>query len=638
MYLSRVQYTRLLDAAVGVVVEEGVARLTARRVSGRAGMSSKTFYDLFADGEDCLLAVFDRAVGEWAAELAPAWAGEDEWAQRGRGEDEWVQRVRAALVVLLGSLERDPAPARVVFVDALGAGPRVLARRVEVLDRVAMLVDEGREGEGAEVAGGLPPMTAAAVVGAAFSMIHARLVGRGAEPGQDAEPERDAEPGQDASPLLGLLNDLMATVVLPYRGREAAARELSRPAPQLPVLPAPELAVLSVPPGRRDAPPIGPLGDFRLTVRRHAALSAVAELCGEGLEPCNREVRARAGIPYDGQASHLMMDLETQGLVENTRTGLLGTRKAWRMTDRGLALLDANRGGEVLIKQQAAAREQRGTRTFSSDRSRETPARGRNPRFGQQSPAGLKSPEGEDATQIAGPRPLGSTSPADFRLTVRTQMALVAVAEGSARGAYPSNLQVARQIGVSAKAAVSRMMARLQDQGLVENTHGRDTKGIEKAWRLTPRGQAVLDAHRPVRATRADDPAKVRGGKLVPKRGRPAAASRAASSGRGPIGGWPASPIAGLTRPESENFRLTVRTHGVLTAIAEHAGASNREVAVAADVRDEGQISKLLARLADRGLIYDTARAERGKPKAWRLTPPGEALLHANPAHQRQAA
>ena len=75
LYLSGLQYTRMLDAAVAVIARDGVKRLSASRVSARAGMSSKTFYDLFADGEDCFLAVFDRAVERLAGSAAPAWAG-----------------------------------------------------------------------------------------------------------------------------------------------------------------------------------------------------------------------------------------------------------------------------------------------------------------------------------------------------------------------------------------------------------------------------------------------------------------------------------------------------------------------------------------------------------------------------------
>ncbi len=73
VYLSRVQYTRMLDAALGVVADEGFRGISATRVSARAGMSTKTFYDLFANREDCFLAVFDRAVEELAAAVGPVW-------------------------------------------------------------------------------------------------------------------------------------------------------------------------------------------------------------------------------------------------------------------------------------------------------------------------------------------------------------------------------------------------------------------------------------------------------------------------------------------------------------------------------------------------------------------------------------
>jgi DNA-binding MarR family transcriptional regulator len=188
-------------------------------------------------------------------------------------------------------------------------------------------------------------------------------------------------------------------------------------------------------------------------------------------------------------------------------------------------------------------------------------------------------------------------------------------------------------MGVSDQGQVSRLMMRLSEQGLIENTRGH-TKGLEKAWRLTAHGEAVLDAHRGGRAPRTET---LRGGKLAVKRGRPHQNSKAgpdfltadkpASAGR---------PGENLRSPRG--FRLTVRTHLVLTAVAEHAGASNREIATAAGVRDEGQISKLLARLQDHGLIHNTAGATAGFPKAWQLTPRGEALLHASRPLSERAA
>jgi DNA-binding MarR family transcriptional regulator len=232
--------------------------------------------------------------------------------------------------------------------------------------------------------------------------------------------------------------------------------------------------------------------------------------------------------------------------------------------------------------------------------------------------------------------PRGSALPADFRLTIRTQMALVAVAQLNAQGANPNNREVSERMGVSDQGQVSRLMMRLSEQGLVEDTRGH-TKGLEKAWRLTAHGEAVLDAHRGGRAPRTDGREALRGGKLAAKRGRPHQNSKA-----GPDF-LPADKPASAGRP-GENlriprrFRLTVRTHLVLTAVAEHTGASSRVIADAAGVRDEGQISKLLARLQDRGLIHNTAHATAGFPKAWQLTPQGEALLHASRPLSERAA
>jgi hypothetical protein len=63
-------------------------------------------------------------------------------------------------------------------------------------------------------------------------------------------------------------------------------------------------------------------------------------------------------------------------------------------------------------------------------------------------------------------------------------------------------------------------------------------------------------------------------------------------------------------------FRLTVRTHLVLTAVAERAGASNQEIAKAAGIRDQGQISRLLARLESHGLLANTMSETQGSPNA----------------------
>jgi AcrR family transcriptional regulator/DNA-binding MarR family transcriptional regulator len=77
-------------------------------------------------------------------------------------------------------------------------------------------------------------------------------------------------------------------------------------------------------------------------------------------------------------------------------------------------------------------------------------------------------------------------------------------------------------------------------------------------------------------------------------------------------------------------IRLTYRTVLVLRAVAARAGASNREIAILAGVSDQGQISKLLSRLARAGLAENVGGSyERGEANAWRLTPKGGELERA---------
>ena len=70
--------------------------------------------------------------------------------------------------------------------------------------------------------------------------------------------------------------------------------------------------------------------------------------------------------------------------------------------------------------------------------------------------------------------------------------------------------------------------------------------------------------------------------------------------------------------------RATHRTTLVLRAIGRAPYSNNREVAQAAGLSDEGQTSKLLARLERQGVIENVGiGAMRGEPNAWLLTASG---------------
>ncbi len=83
-------------------------------------------------------------------------------------------------------------------------------------------------------------------------------------------------------------------------------------------------------------------------------------------------------------------------------------------------------------------------------------------------------------------------------------------------------------------------------------------------------------------------------------------------------------PLSGL------KIRLTYRTVRVLVTLAQHPDASNRQVAEGAGILDQGQISKLLARLARLGLVENLGEGQaKGGSNAWRLTAKGAQLERA---------
>src|SRR5580700_272551 len=116
--VTEIQRSRMLAAAVEAVEEVGYARMTVAQVIGRAKVSRKTFYDVFADREDCFLAAFEQALDQ-ARQIA-----EDAYA----GESGWRDGIRMALARLLNFMDEEPGLTKLCVVEALGAGESVLDR------------------------------------------------------------------------------------------------------------------------------------------------------------------------------------------------------------------------------------------------------------------------------------------------------------------------------------------------------------------------------------------------------------------------------------------------------------------------------------------------------------------------------
>jgi AcrR family transcriptional regulator/DNA-binding MarR family transcriptional regulator len=291
--VAEIQRQRLLAAMAVVAGERGAANASVAHVVSRAGVSRRTFYELFEDREACFLAAFDQAIAQAAETVLPAY----------EGHTRWRERVRAALAALLQFLDAEPGMARLVVVEALGAGPRALEHRARVLAALIAAVDEGRTEMGrTRPPKEPPPLTPEGVVGAVFAVVHARIV-----------------QGTQRAQLSALLGELMGVIVLPYLGPVSAQKELQKPAPTLQTKP------------RQHADPLEGLR-MRLTYRTLRALAAVAAHPGAS----NRRLAEAAGIVDQGQASKLLTRLEDLGLIENTGDGhAKGARNAWVLTPRG---------------------------------------------------------------------------------------------------------------------------------------------------------------------------------------------------------------------------------------------------------------------------------------------------------------
>jgi AcrR family transcriptional regulator len=288
--VTEIQRARLLAAMIDVCAEHGVADVTVAHVVERAGVSRRTFYEIYSDREECFLEAFDEGIARASRYV---FDGYDETAR-------WIDRMRDLLTALLMFMDAERATGRLLIVESLAAGDSALSRRRAAIERMIAFVD----GANAELKADrqTPSLTAEGVVGGVLSILHSRLL------------------ADTPGPFLELAGPLASMIVLPYLGPAAARKELSRPVPK---------AQPKARRGERD--PLSQL-DMRLTYRTVRVLLAVAAEPGDS----NRGVAARAGVGDQGQISKLLARLEKLGLVVNKSTVPgTGAPNAWVLTKQG---------------------------------------------------------------------------------------------------------------------------------------------------------------------------------------------------------------------------------------------------------------------------------------------------------------
>jgi AcrR family transcriptional regulator len=122
------QRTRLLQATIELGTERGFASLTLSDIVGRAGVARSTFYEYFADKQECFLSAFDYAadrVLERVLAIGPPPAGD------------YASPVHGYVARLLELCLEEPGLVRLVAADAEALGPAAAGRQRAIRDRLA---------------------------------------------------------------------------------------------------------------------------------------------------------------------------------------------------------------------------------------------------------------------------------------------------------------------------------------------------------------------------------------------------------------------------------------------------------------------------------------------------------------------
>ncbi len=146
------QRSRLIGAMIEEVAQRGYSGATLARLVALAGVSKRAFHELFGTKEAYFLATYDAIVGNAVRRIRAAY----------RSEGDWQARLCAGFAAYAAEVVEEPKAARLVLVEALGAGPAAVARmrRTRLIFEGMVSASFGEAPDGVT----LPPLIAKAIV------------------------------------------------------------------------------------------------------------------------------------------------------------------------------------------------------------------------------------------------------------------------------------------------------------------------------------------------------------------------------------------------------------------------------------------------------------------------------------------
>ena len=189
--VTRSQRERLLAAMVRVAAAKGYGATTVADILEHAGVGRESFYELFDDKRDCMLAAHSILVEDLEAKVRAACEEPGEWADR----------LQAALATALEWFAADPSAARFTLVELGAVGTVSRARFQATFESFVSILDQGRGEDGPDPE--LAQATRLAVSAIIFRIYEEVVLGR-------------------AERLPALLPSLTFETLVPYLGEDVA--------------------------------------------------------------------------------------------------------------------------------------------------------------------------------------------------------------------------------------------------------------------------------------------------------------------------------------------------------------------------------------------------------------------------------
>jgi AcrR family transcriptional regulator len=158
------QRARIYAAMIELVSERGYGAVTVREVVRLAGVSPGTFYEHFADRDECFLRTYGLIVRRSMKQVGAAQ----------KDCHDWRERLRLALCAWADGIVREPKAARLALVEAFAGGPAALEQMRRAEGHYEAMIEQSFAGAPDPVP--VPPLVVKGIVAGVHRVARAQLL------------------------------------------------------------------------------------------------------------------------------------------------------------------------------------------------------------------------------------------------------------------------------------------------------------------------------------------------------------------------------------------------------------------------------------------------------------------------------